>query len=237
MAIIAGLVSCNDDYTDWASPQSNSENEAVEKFTLTVQPAVSSIDFATETAESIQLFSTNLQSGQTDAYNVAFSAENVTETVVLTAASDGTVASAELQDVVATIYGKAPVERTLSVKVSADVAISTADGTIVAEKEAQPFTLNITLDAPQISEHYYLIGAPSSWDMADTSLPFSHSGKNVYDDPVLLVRSLSRMVKFGLPLRMTLRLNRTIGHMYLAVQKAMAKWYGREAKTSFRIDR
>lgn len=184
LAIIAGLVSCNDDYTDWASPQSNSENEAVEKFTLTVQPAVSSIDFATETAESIQLFSTNLQSGQTDAYNVAFSAENVTETVVLTAASDGTVASAELQDVVATIYGKAPVERTLSVKVSADVAISTADGTIVAEKEAQPFTLNITLDAPQISEHYYLIGAPSSWDMADTSLPFSHSGKNVYDDPV-----------------------------------------------------
>ena len=35
-AIIAGLASCNDDYTDWSSPQSNSEHEAVEKFTGTV---------------------------------------------------------------------------------------------------------------------------------------------------------------------------------------------------------
>ncbi len=27
LAIIAGLVSCNDDYTDWASPQSNDSKE------------------------------------------------------------------------------------------------------------------------------------------------------------------------------------------------------------------
>lgn len=183
-AIIAGLASCSDDYTDWAGPQSNAANEAVEKFTLTVQPAVASIDFATETAESIQLFSTNLQSGQTDGYTLTFSADDKTETVALTAASDGAVASAELQDMVATIYGKAPVERILNVKVAADVMITTEDGKIVSEKEAGPFTLKITLDAPQISEHYYLIGAPSSWDVTETSLPFNHSGKNVYDDPI-----------------------------------------------------
>lgn len=183
-AIIAGLASCNDDYTDWSSPQSNPEHEAVEKFTLTVQPAVETIDFATETAESIQLFSTNLESGQTNSFALTLSAEDKTETVVLTAASDGTVVSAELQDAVATIYGKAPVERTLNVKVAADVMITTEDGKIVAKKEADPFSLKITLDAPQISEHYYLIGAPSSWEITDTSLPFSHSGKNVYDDPV-----------------------------------------------------
>lgn len=183
-AIIAGLASCNDDYTDWSSPQSNPEHEAVEKFTLTVQPAVETIDFATETAESIQLFSTNLESGQTNSFALTLSAEDKAETVVLTAASDGTVVSAELQDAVATIYGKAPVERTLNVKVAADVMITTEDGKIVAKKEADPFSLKITLDAPQISEHYYLIGAPSSWEITDTSLPFSHSGKNVYDDPV-----------------------------------------------------
>lgn len=183
-AIIAGLASCNDDYTDWSSPQSNSEHEAVEKFTLTVQPAVETIDFATETAESIQLFSTNLESGQTNSFALTLSAEDKVETVVLTAAADGTIVSAELQDAVATIYGKAPVERTLNVKVAADVMITTEDGKIVAKKEADPFSLKITLDAPQISEHYYLIGAPSSWEITDTSLPFSHSGKNVYDDPV-----------------------------------------------------
>ena len=183
-AIIAGLASCNDDYTDWSSPQSNPEHEAVEKFTLTVQPAVETIDFATETAESIQLFSTNLESGQTNAFALTLSAEDKAETVVLTAAPDGTVVSAELQDAVATIYGKAPVERILNVKVTADVVITTEDGKIVAKKEAEPFSLKITLDAPQISEHYYLIGAPSSWEITDISLPFSHSGKNVYDDPV-----------------------------------------------------
>lgn len=133
-AIIAGLASCNDDYTDWSSPQSNPEHEAVEKFTLTVQPAVETIDFATETAESIQLFSTNLESGQTNSFALTLSAEDKAETVVLTAASDGTVVSAELQDAVATIYGKAPVERTLNVKVAADVMITTEDGKIVAKK-------------------------------------------------------------------------------------------------------
>lgn len=30
-ATIAGLVSCNDDYTDWASPQSNDSKEPVDK--------------------------------------------------------------------------------------------------------------------------------------------------------------------------------------------------------------
>lgn len=183
-AIIAGLSSCNDDYTDWAGPQSNAANEAVEKFTLTVQPSVSSIDFATETAESIQLFSTNLQSGQTDGYTLTFSAQDKAETAVLTAASDGTVVSSELKDVVAAIYGKAPVERALSIKVAADVMIATEDGKIISEKEAAPFALNIKLDAPQISEHYYLIGSPNSWEITDVSLPFSHSGNNVYDDPI-----------------------------------------------------
>lgn len=42
LAIIAGLVSCNDDYTDWASPQSNDSKEPVDKIAFTVEPAVSS---------------------------------------------------------------------------------------------------------------------------------------------------------------------------------------------------
>lgn len=48
LAIIAGLVSCNDDYTDWASPQSNDSKEPVDKIAFTVEPAVSAIDFVVE---------------------------------------------------------------------------------------------------------------------------------------------------------------------------------------------
>lgn len=186
-AIIAGLVSCNDDYTDWASPQSNAAKDAVEKFTLTVQQSVSSIDFVTETAENIQLFTTNLQEGQTNEYTLTFSAEDKTETAVLKATAEGKVASTDLQAAVATIYGKAPVERTFTVGVVADVTITTENGSIVAEKKASPLTLKIKLDAPQISKHYYIIGAPSAWEPTETSLMFNHSGKDVYEDPVFTI--------------------------------------------------
>lgn len=185
-AIIAGLVSCNDDYTDWANPQSNVANEAAEKFAFTVNQSVNSIDFATETAENIQLFTTNLKDGQTNEYTVTFSAENKTETVVLTT-TDGKVTVSDLQTAVATIYGKAPIERTLAVEVAADVAITTEDGVVVAEKKAAPFTLKAKLVAPYISQHYYIIGAPSKWEVTETSLAFNHSGKDVYDDPVFTV--------------------------------------------------
>jgi len=187
MAIIAGLVSCNDDYTDWANPQSNAANEAAEKFTMLVTPSVSSVDFATETAENIQLFSTNLQDGQASEYTVTFSTEDNTGTATVTATKDGTVSAEDLKNVVSSIYGKAPYERTFNATVSADVKITTADGSVVSEKSGEPFTLKLTLSAPYISEHYYLVGAPSSWSPTETSMPFSHSDQNVYDDPVFTV--------------------------------------------------
>lgn len=185
--IIAGLVSCNDDYTDWASPQSNAAKDAAEKIAFTVQPSVSSIDFATEAAENIQLFTTNLQDGQANEYTVTFSAEDKTETAVLTATKEGKVTSSDLQAAVATIYGKAPIERTFAVEVMADVTVTTENGSIVTEKKASPFTLKVKLDAPQISKHYYLIGAPSKWEPTETSLMFNHSGKDVYEDPVFTI--------------------------------------------------
>lgn len=181
--IIAGLASCNDDYTDWANPQSNAANEAASLFTMTVSPSVSAIDFATETADSIQLFTSNVEDGQVSQFNLTFSAADKSETAAVVASPSGKVASSDLQTAVSSIYGKAPTERTLSVATQADVTITTADGSIVADKTADAYELKITLDAPYISEHYYIVGAPSSWTLDDTSLPFTHSGENVYDDP------------------------------------------------------
>ncbi len=183
-AIIAGLSSCNDDYTDWENPQSNAANSAAETFVLTVEQKVSSIDFATETAENIQLFTTNLQDGQTDAYTVTFSAEGKSEKPVLTT-TDGQVASTDLQNVVASIFGKAPEERTIAVEVAAYVNIETADGVIVAEKKNAPFTIQAKLDAPIISTGYYLIGNMNGWDATNMlDFKFNHSDKDVYEDPI-----------------------------------------------------
>ena len=39
----------------------------------------------------------------------------------------------------------------------------------------------------QISENYYLIGSPSEWSPTCTTMPFSHSGKDVSEDPVFTI--------------------------------------------------
>ena len=46
IALVAGLLSCTEDYTDWSTPQSNAAKEAAQKLELTIQPKVSNIDAA-----------------------------------------------------------------------------------------------------------------------------------------------------------------------------------------------
>lgn len=184
---VAGFASCNGDFTDWASPQSNAANEAVSKFTMTVTPGTTSVDFSTEKADSIQLFTTNLTTGQTDGYTVVFAAAEGDASKTITVSPSGKVATADLETVVTDLYGKAPQSRSLTTTVSADVTIATSDGNIVATKSGSPFTFTGTPNAPYISQHYYLIGAPSEWSPTCTTMPFSHSGKDVYDDPTFTV--------------------------------------------------
>lgn len=187
LATVAALASCNGDYDDWASPQANPQKDAAEKFVMTVQPAVSSIDFETEAAESIQLFSTNLAEGQTEAFNVTLTGADNGTSAAIAATPQGYVAAADLQGAVAAIYGKAPVERAFNVTVDANVKVTTENGSVQADKTGIPFQLSVKLLAPYISEHYYIIGAPSAWTPNEKSLPFMHSDKGVYDDPVFTV--------------------------------------------------
>lgn len=160
LAIIAGLVSCNDDYTDWASPQSNDSKEPVDKIAFTVEPAVSAIDFVVETAENIQLFTTSLQDGQVSEYALTLSAEGKDKTAALSATAAGMVASTDLANAVAAIYGKSPEERTVAVEVAADVTVKTEDGSVITKKKASPFTLKVKLNTPL---EYFLVGDVTSW--------------------------------------------------------------------------
>lgn len=187
LAAVATLASCNGDYDDWASPQANQEKDAAEKFVMAVQPTVSSIDFETETAENIQLFSSNLAEGQTESFNVTLSGADNGVSAAITATPEGYVAAADLQGAVATVYGKAPVERAFNVTVGANVKVTTENGSVQVDREGAPFQLSVKLVAPYISEHYYIVGAPSVWTPNDKSLPFTHSGGNVYDNPEFTV--------------------------------------------------
>lgn len=190
--IAAGLTACNGDYADWLSPQSNAAKEAAEKFEMTVQPLVQSIDFAEVTDDSVAFFSTNLQAGQVDSFEVSVlpATEEVTSATkpyVIKATTEGMVAVKDLVGAVCSFYGKAPTARTMNITVKAQVKVTTEDGTVTVAKSASPFAFTGTPDAPEISQHYYLIGAPSEWAANCTTMPFTHSDLDVYEDPVFTV--------------------------------------------------
>lgn len=181
MALVAGLCSCTEDFTDWASPQSNTASEANQKMEMALQPTVKTVDFATETAETIQLFSTNLTNDQVESYNVLLTATDINKSIEITADSDGKVASADLIGAVKELYGAAPVERTLSVTVSTEAKITTNDGDIIVKRQAAPFELKVTLDAPYIDPNgYYYVGAVTT----DKRYQLTNGGGDPYADPV-----------------------------------------------------
>ena len=183
IALVAGLWSCTEDYTDWADPQQNAAKEAAQKLEMMVQPTTQSIDFATYTAPTVQLFTTNLNEQQAKEYNVLFTGDDATKTETLIADAAGHIQTAQLKDVVISLFGKAPTERTLNVTVAAIATNATADGPVQVLRQASPFNLKATLDAPFIDSGYYLTGDFAGWNK-DGALAFTHLGSgSVYDDP------------------------------------------------------
>jgi hypothetical protein len=113
---------------------------------------------------------------------VTLSPEDNSASTVL-ASANGSVPAEELKNAVVSFYGKAPTPRVLNAVVDAyvDVKGQTVKVTAPAVK------VNVTLDAPQISEKYYIIGEPSEWNPTCTTMAFNHSGANVYDDPIFTI--------------------------------------------------
>lgn len=186
LAMVAGLVSCTEDFTNWLSPQSNGASDPAQTLQMTVTPAVSSIDFASVTSPTIKLFSSSLTAAEADDYNVEITGEGVEETIVISADADGNVQTEELRQTVAKLYGAAPKERHLSIAVNTIATNATADGPVKVKRVASPFALVAKLDAPYIAENYYIVGGSKDWGPSKEQ-KFSHSDINVYDDPVFTI--------------------------------------------------
>jgi len=185
IALVAGLMSCTKDYTDWSAPQSNAGGEVNPKMEMTLQPTATSVDFATEVGEQIQLFTTNLQEGQVESYQVQITGEDVNKVVIITADADGKVSAEDLKDAVNTLYGAAPVERTLTIQVSSEVKVFTEEGTVVVKRTASPFDIKVTLDAPYIDDNgYYVVGNIDGWALKKVDeYHMVNNGGAVYDNP------------------------------------------------------
>ncbi|MDL2213023.1 DUF5115 domain-containing protein [Bacteroides sp. OttesenSCG-928-E20] len=176
-AMATVMVACSDeDYTNWADPQT-SEPETAQTVSFTAT-AASAIDFANVTSDMVTIFNPTVAAEEMTSVKYIATLD---EKIALEANEQGQVSAEDLRKAVETLYGKRPDERTIATAINAFVDI---DGQSV--KASADVTLKVTLVAPVIETGYYLIGTPNGWNGSDAStfLPFSHSGKDVYDDPV-----------------------------------------------------
>ena len=176
--------SCNEDFNeDVAAPQQWEQEAAITLPGLSISP-VATVDLATA-SDSVTIFnpsvSGTLPEGATlDNFRVDLVAESGSTT--LNASTTGKVATTELQAVIEKAYGKRPTERTFTATVYANIMNNGQASLLKGETTVKAIPV-----APQISQHYYLIGAPSAWDPTCVTMPFNHSNKDVYEDPVFSI--------------------------------------------------
>lgn len=180
LTLLAAMASCTEDFDDWAQPQSQPQEDA-KSVTFSVAPA-SAIDYANVTADdqTVQLFvpSVTAEEGTETTLKAILWNEDKTASAELTPDTEGKTTASELKSIVESLYGKAPVARTIAI----DVTAYTAAGEQTLANSAAT-TLTVTLVAPFIDSAYYLVGNMCGWSKED-ALAFTHIGDgDVYNNP------------------------------------------------------
>lgn len=180
------FVSCNGDYDDWADPQSNPQEEAVTLPGYTAT-AADPIDLANPgtSVKTFTLSAATLPEGATIEHTRVelLPADGSSATKkTLEATADGMLDSTALQDAVVEFYGRRPAARVFDAQVYSDIVIDGQSFLVDAGK----IQISVTPKAPYIADAYYLVGDMCGW-AADAAIKFSHSGADVYEDPVFSV--------------------------------------------------
>lgn len=173
------LASCNvNEYEDWADPQ-HSDQEAAKTVSMDVA-AAQPIDFATLTADSVQLFvpTVTVSDPAVNNYTVVLHGLDESSIQTVAAGENGMVSSSELQTAYYTLVGRQPVERTINIDVT---GYTNVNGESI--KSVGSTTATLKADAPVIYAQYYIVGNVNGWSPSDTSIPLSNGGDDQYADP------------------------------------------------------
>ena len=187
MTLLMSMVSCTEDYTDWANPQTNPQEDAVAFGNGSVTP-VEVINLADVTEDKVQVASIVAPTSSNAAYAPIIKINLGDKTFDID--NDGKMATADLATYISEKYGKRPVER--DIEATLDAWISNGSTTVkLATSEA--FQVKAIPVAPVIDEGYYLVGDMfttiegeteiSGWTK-ESAKAFKHSDKDVYDDPI-----------------------------------------------------
>ena len=171
------MVSCTEDYTDWANPQTNPQEDAVAFGNGSVTP-VDVINLADVTGDKVKVASIVAPTSTKDTYTPSFKINFDGQSFDIDA--DGNMAKADLVNYITGKYGKRPTVRDIDATLDAWLS----NGSTAAKMAtSETFQVKAIPEAPFIDAAYYLVGDLTEWGL-DTKLKFAHSDADVYEDPV-----------------------------------------------------
>lgn len=169
MLLAAGLTSCNEDFNEGiASPQSYGQEEAASKIGFTAT-GVDPINLGAVEAERIAVCSFTAPTVQDATFSYTIKLDKKVSVAVDAA---GSVATEDLQNAVAQVYGIRPVERTME----AVLTVYVTSGSTTYAASAEKFELKVTPKAPVIEGAYYLTGGL----VHDSKVAFGHAVGDPY---------------------------------------------------------
>ena len=196
MTLLMSMVSCTEDYTDWANPQSNPDKEEAVSFGDGSVTPEGVINLKDVTGDKVKVASIVAPTSTKDTYAPFFKINFDGQSFDIDA--DGNMAKADLVNYITNTYGKRPIERDIDATLDAWQSNgSTAAKVKMATSEN--FQVKAIPEAPVIDNGYYLVGdmfsveavgdaaAVNGWNTVSAKQAFKHSDKDVYDDPIFTI--------------------------------------------------
>ena len=187
MTLLMSMVSCTEDYTDWANPQSNPDKEEAVSFGDGSVTPEGVINLKDVTGDKVKVASIVAPTSTKDTYAPFFKINFDGQSFDIDA--DGNMAKADLVNYITNKYGKRPKERDIDATLDAWLS----NGSTAAKMAtSETFQVKAIPEAPVIEEGYYLVGDMFTTDDINgwtkgVAKAFNHSDKDVYEDPVFTV--------------------------------------------------
>jgi len=194
--LVAGFYACTDDIgLDVAPPQSYPQEspQVINGFTIAVGDAFNSALVLTGEETELQVVKATATPALAEGATVVFRTEisnsesfaNVVELPVKSANNAATVLSTDLGEAVKKLFNtKAPVEHSIFLRNYFYILDGTSASMIPTPAVFGPHKVTPYSNVI-IEQAYYLIGNVNGWDIGNLDdFKFSHSGKDVYDDPI-----------------------------------------------------
>lgn len=212
LLVSVAFVACDDPYADQfvAEPEVNEQDpiQSADGFTFALGSGVSSAvvlaDADLDAAKVLEVVKATatpqLPEGAFLKYKVEISDTkdfiNVIELPAVSANNAATIHAIDLNEAVKALFGKAPFAREVFLRVTPILV----DGATNAQLSTHPVfgPVAVTPVGMVIETEYYLIGNVNGWDINNLdAFKFSHSGKDVYEDPYFSILVNTMLDKDG----------------------------------------